>query len=109
ATPDLGHGRASSTTGAGAARRLGPRSVERLEHQCGGDRPAPREHEAVVLARPVLKLAVADERRRAAAVEVDRARRAQLHEHVGQLRECEPGLVRGAAVAYDGDQAPATE
>ena len=47
------------------------------EHERGGDRPALEQLDPVILARPVDEPPVADERRRAAAVEVQRAARAE--------------------------------
>ena len=58
------------------------------------------------LARLVAQPPAADERGRAAAVEVQRLDGAERDERLGQLAQREAGLVVGPAVAGDGEQPP---
>src|SRR5262245_65801030 len=51
---------------------LYPKLLPRRERDRGRDRAAAREHDPVVLARDVAQAPAADERRRAATVEVER-------------------------------------
>jgi hypothetical protein len=61
----------------------------------------------VRLAGRVAQPAVADERGRAAAVEVERLGRAEGDERLGELLQGEAGVVVAAAVGGDGEQAAA--
>src|SRR5829696_4552427 len=86
------------------ARSRKPRSMPSVpcgENERGRDRPPVEQLDPVLLARPVDELAVADERGRAAAVEVERVARAEVDEQVRQLGERQAGVVGRPPVAGD--------
>src|SRR4051812_27225104 len=88
---------------AAGAWRAGLRS--RREHQGGDHRSRLRSRLILVGVRAVEQVAAMHERRRPAAVEVDRLPRAERDHQPRQLPELEPGVhARPAAVAADSDQ-----
>ena len=85
---------------------LYPKWLSRRERDHGRDRPPAGQHDAVILARDVAQPPGADQRGRAAAVEVERRAGAERDERLGELGQRETGLVVGAPVAGDGQQPP---
>ena len=83
--------------------------LAREEQQRRRDRAAARLRRLPIPERLVAQPPAADERRRAAAVQIDRGVAAEAHEHARELLERQARLALRAAVARDRDQAAGRE
>src|SRR5919204_1426356 len=87
-------------------KRLYPNLLPGCERDDSRHRPAAREDDPVLFARGVAQPPAAHQRRRSAAIEVERDVRAERGQRRGELAQREAGLVVGAPVAGDGEHPP---
>src|SRR5215211_6266152 len=93
-----------SLLAAGIPRRPAALRLPGLDDQRGHDRPTVEQVEAMFLAGTVAEATVVHQRRRAAAVEVNRLRGAARDQRIGELGERHAGVPARTAVASDREQ-----